>query len=147
MGILPKSQRRWVKQEKRIVRLMYRKGLIDMDINNLYWEAYTLSGKKYKSKHSSKKYVEYLPEMYYAVADYWNEVDEISLVDSFIEHRTWMGIPMDQWGRLSGCLMEDVTEMSDFKYQGRQWLIKWLSKQPTVRCDHKINKILKVQER
>lgn len=149
MGKTPRRIRSWVKQEKRLVKLMYRKGFIDafIDINNLYWEEYKLYGKRYRSKHDSKKYQGYLPEIYLAVMDYWREVDEIPLVRSFVEHHIWENIPDDKLSKLGEAYMEDVMELSDFKYKGRRWLIKWLSGKPNVRCDNKINKILKWEYR
>lgn len=146
MGKTPRRIRSWVKQEKRIVKLMYLKGFIDVDINNLYWEEYKLYGKRYRSKYSGRKYQGYLPEIYFAVADYWSEA-EIPLVGSFVEHRIWEDIPDDRLSKLGESCMEDIMDLSDFKYKGRRWLIKWLSGKPNVRCDNKINKILKRENR
>lgn len=136
-----KALRPWVKQEKRIVKLMYRKGLIDVDINDLYWEAYRRYGGKYN--HSSN--VIYYPEIHFAVVDYWNEVDEIPLVSSFVEQRIWEGVPDDKLSKLCQ-LSEEKNLMSatTFKCKSRRWLMKWLKSQPNVRCDNKINKILKI---
>ena len=70
------------------------------------------------------------------------EYDEHSLVDSFIEMKTWENIPDDV---LKNCDdMCKVYSLSNFQCKSRKWLIKYLSALPTVRCDSKINKILKI---
>lgn len=52
MSKTPKINRVWNKQEKRIVRLLYRKGF-DIDLSNLYWTSYKKTGKKYRRKGST----------------------------------------------------------------------------------------------
>lgn len=51
MSKTPKINRVWNKQEKRIVRPLYRKGF-DIDLSNLYWASYKKTGKKYRRKGS-----------------------------------------------------------------------------------------------
>lgn len=71
------------------------------------------------------------------------ECDEHPLVDRFIEKTTWENIPDDV---LKNCGdMCEVYSRSNFQYKGRKWLIKYLSALPTVRCDSKINKILRIK--
>jgi len=67
-----KIKRRWVKQEKRIVRLMYKKGLLsEFNINDLYWaEYYWVRKKTYKTRahhYGDKRYrfPVYMPEVHY----------------------------------------------------------------------------------
>lgn len=94
MSKTPKINRVWNKQEKRIVRLLYRKGF-DIDLSNLYWASYKKTGKKYRRKDSTFSYLGYRDEVYFCTWDYWGECEEYSLVDSFIEMKTWKNIPDD----------------------------------------------------
>lgn len=141
MSKTPKINRVWNKQEKRIVRLLYRKGF-DIDLSNLYWVSYKKTGKKYRCNGSTFSSLGYRDEVYFCIKDYWGEYEEHSLVDVFIEMKTWENIPADV---LKNCdHMSEVYSLSNFQYKSRKWLIKYLSALPTVRCDSKINKILKI---
>ena len=75
MSRTPKSNRVWNKQEKQIVRLLYRKGLLS-NMPNLYWASYRETGKRYKNKGSSFIWRGYLDEVYYCTWNYWGECDE-----------------------------------------------------------------------
>lgn len=127
-----KRQKRWKKQEKQIVKLLYKKGLIDVHLDQMYWADYSVTGKY------SKRYFE---EVYYNEIDYYGEVTEHKLIDSIIE-----GLFYD------GCIIEDLEKMVDdgtwpkssFKYKGRSWFIRYLRKLPTVVHDNKINKVLRL---
>lgn len=142
MSKTPKTNRVWNKQEKRIVKLLYRKGF-DIDLSNLYWASYKKTGKKYRHKGSTFSYPGYRDEVYFCTWDYWGECYEHSLVDSFIEMTTWGNIPDDV---LKNCDdMWKVYSLSNSRYKDRKRLIKYLSALPTVRCDSKINKILRVR--
>lgn len=142
MSRTPKTNRVWNKQEKRIVRLLYRKGF-DINLSNLYWASYKETGKKYRHKGSTFSFSGYRDEVYFCTWDYWGECDEHPLVDRFIEVTTWENIPDDV---LKNCDdMWKVYSLSNFQYKGRKWLIKYLSALPTVRCDSKINKILRIK--
>ena len=141
MSKTPKINRVWNKQEKRIVRILYRKGF-DIDLSNLYWASYKKTGKKYRRKDSTFSYLGYRDEVYFCTWDYWGECEEYSLVDSFIEMKTWKNIPDDV---LKNCDdMWKAYSLSNFQCKSRKWLIKYLSTLPTVRFDSKINKILKI---
>jgi len=59
----------WKKQEKRIVKLLYRKDLLGIDINELYWNEYAPTGKKYK--FDKYRFPEYFDELHYCTTDYW----------------------------------------------------------------------------
>lgn len=138
----PKSTRIWNKQEKRIVRLLYRKGFLS-DISNLYWESYRTTGKKYKSKGSSCSFYVYLNEIHYCVRDYWGEYDEYPLVEGIIDKLILEGIH-DSILENYGYNYFEAMKHSSFQYKGRKWFIKYLKGLPTVRCDSKINKVLKI---
>lgn len=85
---------------------------------------------------------DYFIEVYFCTWDYWGECEEYSLVDSFIEMKTWKNIPDDV---LKNCDdMWKAYSLSNFQCKSRKWLIKYLSTLPTVRFDSKINKILKI---
>lgn len=108
----------------------------------MYWASYKKTGKKYRRKGSTFSSSGYRDEVYFCIKDYWGEYDEYSLVDRFIEKTTWENIPDDV---LKNCGdMCEVYARSNFRYKGRKWLLKYLSALPTVRCDSKINKILKI---
>ena len=144
MSRTPKINRVWNKQEKRIVRLLYRKGLLPVDISMLYWESYKPTNKKFKNKGSNFSWSGYCDEVYYCTYDYWGECIEHPIVDEFIETTTWNNVP--------DCVMEDCDDMwkaysqSTFQYKGRKWLIKYLSSLATIRCDSNINKALKIKK-
>lgn len=137
-----KVVRAWKKQEKRIVLLLYRKGLLSIPIENLYWAKYKRYGKKFRSKYSKRKLECFLPEIYYSTWDYWGEFDEHPLVDDIIDRLTGDGIPDDIFEEC-GYDYFRAMRYSSFQYKGRKWFIKYLSSLPTVRKDSKINKFLK----
>jgi hypothetical protein len=128
--------RTWKKQEKRIVKLLYQKGLIDIKLDQLYWESYKVF-KTSKRKHG-RKYRKsiFLPEIHFATRDYWGETDEHSLVDSVLDGLWWENIIDDDidW--------EEYNPESSFKYKGRIWFIKYLKSLPTIKKDSKINLII-----
>lgn len=130
-----KAIRIFKKQEKRIVKLLYKKGLIDIDLKELYWSEY----KPYKSRRRRGK-TEYsfqrsYPEVHFSQVDYWGECDEFGLVDKVLEELYWDNVEKENMPDF------DYPE-SKFKYKGRQWFIEYLSKLPTVKFDSKINQVL-----
>lgn len=147
MGVTPKCNRVWNKQEKQIIRLLYRKGIISPeDIKGYYWESFKRSGKRYrlKGKYSGRKFDGYLDEVYYYTFDYWGEMNEHPVVDSIIDRLIWTGVTQD----LNQVDVDDMCKVlgsSFFKYQRRKWFIKYLKALPTVRCDSKINEILRIR--
>lgn len=142
MSRTPKIDRAWNKQEKRIIRLLYRKGLLPVEVSQLYWASYKPTNKKYRNKGSKFSWSGYRDEAYYCTYDYWGECNEHPVIDEFIEVTTWGNIPD---GVIKDCDdMWKVYSLSTFQYKGRKWLIKYLSLLPTVNCDSKINKALKI---
>jgi len=141
-----KIKRRWVKQEKRIVRLMYKKGLLsEFNINDLYWaEYYWVRKKTYKTRahhYGDKRYrfPVYMPEVHYWTTDYWGESDEHSVVDHVLEMLYWENVDTDNWDSDSGSYPQSTFN----RRMGRPQLIKWLNKLPTKVHDNKIKKILR----
>lgn len=148
MSVTPKCNRVWNKQEKQIVRLLYRKGFISPEsTKEYYWESFKRSGKRYRpsnKRYSGRKYDGYLDEVHYSTTDYWGEVDEHPLVDGVINHLAWEGVPEDL-SQVDNDDMWKVLDTSSFQYKGRKWFIKYLKSLPTVRCDSKINENLKIR--
>ena len=142
MATNPKIKRLWTKQEKRIVKLLYRKGLLkDFKITDLYWAEFNwFRGRKYKSRYSKYSYPVYMPEVHYMTTDYWGESDEHSIVGSVKEHLWWGHAEMENWDDTSG-----EWPKSTFPKMTRQQFIKYLEKLPTKVNDNKINKLLKTK--
>lgn len=141
----PKIKRKWVKDEKRIVRLLYRKGFLkDFKVDELYWAEYNwFNRKKYKSKPNSYdgkcyRYPVYMPEVHYCTTDYWGESDEHSIVSHVLDLLHWSNIDTTYWDGES-----DVFPKSSFPKMSRKQFIKYLENLPTKVSDNKIKKILK----
>lgn len=131
---MKKIQRRHIKEEKRIVRLLYRKGLIDNhDPNNLYWTDYNylFNRREYKNRVP-------VMEVHFCSVDYWGEVDEHSLVSEHLELLWWDGA-------YDFCDETGYPDKSTFNIRDRRGFIKYLEALPTTRCDSKINVALKVR--
>jgi len=137
--MIPKIKRRWVKEEKRIVRLLYRKGFLkDFKISDLYWAEYNwLNNKKRKSSCGKYSFPVYMPEVHYLTTDYWGESDEHSIVSTIKETLYWGGIETENWDPELGY------PKSSFPKLSRRQFIKYLEKLPTIISDNKINKIIK----
>lgn len=133
-----KEQRLWVKQEKQIVTLMYKKGMItNFKLENLYWAEYKwLRKKKYKSR-GGYKYPLYMPEIHFGTVDYWGECDEHSLVNDLIDSLYWEHVDYETWDETSGEFPK-----SKFPRLNRVQLIKYLKGLPTKINDNKIRKVL-----
>lgn len=142
MAINPKIKRLWIKQEKRIVKLLYRKGFLkDFKVKDLYWQEYNWhTKKKYKSKRTKYSYPVYMPEVHYMTTDYWGESDEHSIVGTIKDELWWGHAEMENWDDTSG-----EWPNSTFPKMTRQQFIKYLEKLPTKVNDNKINKVLKTQ--
>lgn len=124
-----KRIRQWVKQEKRLVKLAYRAGLVDDVVKNidwLYWDELTPIGRNYSSG--------YYPEVYFETKDYWGEINERSLMSHIHEILYWSGVNPEE------CSMENIT--SSFKPRTRSEFIEYIKSLPKKRNDSKINKVL-----
>jgi hypothetical protein len=145
MANTPKIKRRWIKQEKQIVYLLYRKGFIkgEWKLEDLYWAEYKWLNKKcYKTKpnrYEGKRYrfPIYMPEVHYCTTDYWGESDEHSIVSSIKEMLYWSNIDTTDWESELGY------PKSNFKNLTREQFIKYLKNLPTKVADRKINKVVK----
>lgn len=138
---MSKKIRTWVKQEKRIVRLLYRKGFITdahFKCSDLYWQAYRVYKRPRKRKNSPKfRFSIYYPEVHYCSTDYWGESDEHSIVSFFLDTFYWTSIDERNWNPNNGEMPKTL-----FKHFDRNKFIKYLSSLPTKISDNKINKIL-----
>lgn len=144
MSRTPKSNRVWNKQEKQIVRLLYRKGLLQICL--IYIGRHIeRQESRYKNKGSSFIWRGYLDEVYYCTWNYWGECDEHPLIDEIIDNLIEKGIP-DSVFEDCGYDYYKAIKHSSFQYKGRRWFIKYLKGLPTVRCDSKINKLLKIND-
>jgi hypothetical protein len=138
MARTPKELRVWIKEEKRIVRLLYSRGLlVDWKIKDLYWASYTwLNRKCYHTKDKKYRFPRYMPEIHFGTSDYWGECDEHSIVRAVNESQYWLNVDTINWDG-------DGFPISKFPKMSRKQYIKYLSKMPVVVPDKKINKILK----
>jgi len=146
MAHTPKIKRRWVKEEKRIVELLYKKGFIkgEFKLEDLYWASYYWRNSKcYKTKSNSydgKKYRQpvYMPEIHFCTSDYWGESDEHSVVNEVLERLYWEHIDTKNWDSDSG-----EYPQSTFPRMTRARFINYLKGLPTVVSDNKIKKVIK----
>ncbi len=146
MARTPKIKRRWIKEEKQIVELLYKKGFIkgEFKLEDLYWESYNWFNKKcYKTKpnpYDGKRYrfPIYMPAIYFSTSDYWGESDEHSVVDVVLERLYWEHVDMTNWDSDSG-----EYPVSTFPRMTRGQFIKYLKGLPTKVGDNKIKKVLK----
>lgn len=135
-----KVKKIWIKQEKRIVNLIYKKGLMPKEfkiLEELYWAEYHNSLKTYKSKEKKYRFAEYYPEVHYSSTDYFGECDEHSLVKHIFEYMYWDNIINEEE------IPEDGFPKSNFRIKNRNSFIKYLQNLKTVNSDNKINKITK----
>lgn len=147
MAYTPKIKRRWVKEEKRLVYLMYRAGLLATfpKIEELYWKEYHSLKKTYKSKNVNGdgrryKFSIYMPEIHYCTTNYWGESDEHSIVD-----HVWQGL---YWTHID----EANYDPTSFEYPNslapkmtRLQFIKYLKTLSVKVEDKKIKKVLKIR--
>lgn len=133
----------FIKQEKRIVKLLYKKGMLDnFKLEELYWASYLKTGKKYwyGSKGKTYRWPEFYPEVYYSTSDYWGECDEHSVVEHIQQTLYWTHIDERNWNPNNGEMPKSL-----FKYYGiryRKNFINYLESLPTKRSDNKIRKVI-----
>jgi hypothetical protein len=145
MANTPKIKRRWIKEEKRIVELLYKKGFIkgEFKLEDLYWASYHWHNKKcYYTKHNlyngkRNRSPVYMPEIHFCTSDYWGESDEHSVVGAVLERLHWEHINTKDWDPDSG-----EYPKSTFPRMSRKQFIHYLKKLPTVVGDNKIKNVL-----
>lgn len=128
----------WKKQEKRIVKLLYKKGFLkDFKIEDFYWSSLKwLNKKMYKSK-GAIWHAQYVPELHFSRVGFWGECDEHSVVDAIHEQLYYENVSDYE------C---EWCPKSTFKIKTREQFIKYLIKLPTVIGDNKIRKVLTIKE-
>lgn len=115
---MKKEIRKFLKQEKRLVKLMYRKGIfkdfnIDIKRKGIGWEAFTNG----------------LPELHDSTENYFGEGDSYSIVGRY----------------LNTLKLGSIDGMCIYAYTCRDKVIKTLNRIPTKVFDSKINNFLKVK--
>ena len=126
----------WKKQEKRIVKLLYKKGLLNnFKLKDLYWECFKRQKTPKRKNKSGYKFLRYFPEIHFGTVDYWGDGDEHSLVDYILDEMYWDNTIK---GTEDGSGYPD----SSFKYKSRKWFIKYLNSLPSKKFNNNINKIL-----
>lgn len=139
MARTPKIKRHWIKEEKQLVYLLYRKGLLkDFKLEDLYWAEYNWYTRKCYRSSAGYRHPIYMPEVHFCTTDYWGESDEHSIVDTTFQYLYWENIDTTNWDFDSG-----EYPPSKFPRMERGQLIKYLKKLPTKIGDRKINKLLK----
>ena len=138
MACTPKIKKRWIKEEKQIVYLLYRKGLLkDFKVEDLYWQEYYWYNRKHYKSSGGYRWPVYMPEVHFSTSDYWGESDEHSIVDTINQHLYWGNIDTTNWDSDSGEYPPSL-----FPRMTRSQFIKYLKKLPTKVGDKRINKIL-----
>lgn len=138
-----KAKRLWIKQEKRIIKLIYKKGLIPdkLKLKEFYWAEYHITNKRHKSRTNKKyKHSEYFPELHYSTVDYYGECDEHGLVDCIMDLLYWSHVIPSEFNNT------EIYPDSKFKIKSRRRFIYYLNGLKTINQDNKINKLLKITE-
>lgn len=123
-----KPYRLWLKQEKRFIKLMYEKGLIPVEIEELFWHRFYIGCNRMK----------YLDDMCCVK----NDDSYITIVVAHVLLSLYVK-------GLSNFDHLDV--LSRYSYSQRYYghsikgIIEMLECMPTKRRDHEINKVLKVR--
>ncbi|MDH6308093.1 hypothetical protein M2451_002612 [Dysgonomonas sp. PFB1-18] len=134
-SIKPKVLRKHIKRDKRMLRLLYRKGLLDawMD-SHIHWAAYRSFNNRFNKNHL------YHIEPYYWIEDYWGEGDERELISDVIDNHIWETLnPKDEHFNVEREFYKWHKEHSSFKK-----MMNYLHSLPTKRRDSGINKYLKI---
>ena len=139
MANTPKVKRRWIREEKQIVYLLYRKGLLkDFKIKDLYRAEYHWHNRKHYRSSGGHRWPLYMPEVHFSTTDYWGESDEHSIVDCILQELYWAHIDTTNWDSGSG-----EYPPSRFPRMERGQFIKYLKKLPTKVNNNKIKEVLR----
>lgn len=134
---MKKYIRKHKKDEKRILKLMYKKGffkVLHLDFSDLCWE-YSMEGKMLRRRRGKSKYSynELLPELHVWTQDYYGEGDSRSVVECFREY-LWYSQSEEQ----------DESGFPNEKSKNNSELIAYLKTLPTKNNNSKLNPLLKV---
>lgn len=153
-----KTLSKWVKTEKRIVRLMYRAGLLDNHFVGKQWFrgrgyvtvkpsdvfhwAYYHQLHKLNWNKTHRGLPPYMPEVHYVETDYYGESDEHAVTHCL------------DWGGLCNCPIVDE-DTGEYYPPCKHWkrvlksrykLIEELKRLPEKRNDHAINPVIKQRQ-
>ena len=136
---MKKYIKKHLKDEKRILKLMYQKGVInDLGVNLKYcgWE-YSKGAKRLRKRKGKREYShkEYLPELHVFETDYWGESDSYSIVSRYKEVLYWNGMKSD----------DDYNSYKGQSFNNSK-LIKYLSTISTKQHKGSFNKLLKITQ-
>ena len=135
---MKKYIRKHLKDEKRILKLMYKKGITEQLSDNFReygWES-LCRGKKGRRRNGAKYiFTDYLPEFHLFTVDYWGECDSHSIVSVCRDN---IMMKDAEYCQIDGWSNMNMTVRS------AKGLIDYLSKLPTVRNDSQFNKCLKI---
>lgn len=134
---MKKYIRKHIKDEKRILKLMYKKGIINElvnDIEDCGWE-YLLKGNRQRARNGSFNFYDYLPEFHLYTTDYWGDGDSQALVSIFRESVMMANVEY--------CEVNVFSNVNK-SVRNAKGLIKYLNSLPTIINDNKFNKYLKV---
>ncbi len=131
---MKKYIKKHLKDEKRILKLMYKKGIFELlgiDLKDLAWELLK-DGKRQRRRKRKYAFRDYLPELHVWSQDYWGDGDSNSVVDCYKDYYSWTYATEHD---------EDGWPLN-MKYPTNSFLISFLSKMPTKNNDSKFNKFL-----
>ncbi|MBS4028333.1 MAG: hypothetical protein KGZ58_06815 [Ignavibacteriales bacterium] len=137
---MKKYIRKHLKDEKRVLMLMYKKGIFELlgiDYNCLSWEYLKYGKRQRKRPNNTRPYFDTLPELHVWSQDYWGEGDSHSVVDSLKQYLFWE-------------TAKEIDEESGFpinhKYPTTKFLIHYLNELPTKNSNSKFNRVLKCSD-
>lgn len=138
---MKKYIRKHIKDEKRIIKLMYKKGafeLLYLELKDLYWEE-EICGKRHRRRGRDKnryRYKDYLPQLHLHTTDYWGEGNNHSIVDFYKQYFYYeLNEPFDEFG-------DPINKIR----LTNKFIINYLSKLPTKHNDSKINRLLIIKQ-
>ncbi len=135
---MKKYIKKHIKDEKRILKLMYKKGFFEtlgINLENVAWE-YLLYGKRQRRIKGKNKYAfrECLPELHVWTQDYWGEGDSSSVIGILKDHIYFGNTDIYDYDEDGFPLNSKFPETND--------VINYLLKLPTKNNDSKFNKFL-----
>lgn len=134
---MKKYIKKHLKDEKRILKLMYKKGIFELlhiNLKDLGWE-YLTAGRKQRKRNGDRfKYRDYLPELHVYSVDYWGEGESNGVVEYFKSYLFWE--------TAEDIDVESGWPINSMKLDNKN-IILYLNKMPTVKNDSKFNKYLK----
>lgn len=138
---MDKKQRVHIKQEKVILKLLYKKGVLikeSLGIEDIGWDYSLRHKKKRLRKNSANKYIghRYIPVLHFYWFDYWGEGDSREFIEMMIDWFWYIKCDNNYF---------DCRGMPKIKRPSRKDLITYLRSLPNVNNDFKINELLKVK--